>query len=88
MLSSFFTWALKKGIAGSDANPVEHTNDPSPGENPRDRVLKPEEIAAIWQTLPDTEYGKIIRLMCSPRRAAAKRLAAWSGRRSTSLRRC
>jgi integrase len=62
VLSSFFTWALKEGIAG-ESNPVEHTNDPSPGENPRDRVLKPEEIRAIWQTLPDTDYGKIIRLM-------------------------
>jgi integrase len=60
-LSSFHAWALREGFAG-ESNPVEHTNSPS-DEKPRDRVLKPEEIRAIWQACPDNEYGKIIRLL-------------------------
>jgi integrase len=62
VLSAFYTWALKEGIAG-ESNPVEYTNEPDPGAKPRDRVLKPEEIRAIWSTLPDTEFGRIARLL-------------------------
>src|SRR5262249_52208189 len=32
------------------------------GARPRDRVLKPKEIRAIWRALPDTDYGKLVRL--------------------------
>jgi integrase len=36
---------------------------PVPVRNRSDRVLKPEEIRAIWQTLPDTDYGKLVKLL-------------------------
>jgi integrase len=62
VLSAFFAWALKQGIAG-ETNPCTHTNDPNPGAKPRERVLKPEEIRAIWQALPDNAYGQVVRLL-------------------------
>jgi integrase len=61
-LSSFFTWCLREGIGG-EHNPVSNTNDPAPEERPRDRVLAPDEIKAIWRSLPDTEFGKVVRLL-------------------------
>jgi integrase len=36
---------------------------PVPVRNRSDRVLKPEEIRAIWQTLPDMDYGKLVKLL-------------------------
>jgi integrase len=61
-LSAFFTWCLKEGIDG-ESNPVANTNDPAPDEGPRDRVLAPNEIKAIWRSLPDTEFGKVVKLL-------------------------
>jgi hypothetical protein len=51
-LSAFFTWAWKAGNATGESNPVTLTNDPNPGAKPRDRVLVPAEIRAIWRALP------------------------------------
>jgi integrase len=34
-----------------------------PVRNRCDRVLKPEEMRAIWHTLPDTDYGKLVKLL-------------------------
>jgi integrase len=61
-LSAFYTWALKEGLAG-ESNPVAFTNDPAPGEKPRDRVLSAPEIRAIWHSLPNNEFGRITRLL-------------------------
>jgi integrase len=61
-LSSFFTWALKEGLGG-ESNPVSFTNNPAPDEKPRDRILSPTEIRAIWRMLPDTEFGRVVRLL-------------------------
>jgi integrase len=61
-LSAFYSWALKEGIAG-ETNPVTFTNDPAPDERPRERTLSPAEIRAIWHTLPDSDFGKIVRLL-------------------------
>jgi integrase len=61
-LSSFFSWALKEGLGG-ESNPVTYTNDPAPDERPRDRVLSPSEIRAIWQLLPDVEFGRVMKLL-------------------------
>jgi integrase len=61
-LSAFFTWALKAGIATGESNPVTLTNDPNPGAKPRDRVLAPAEIRAIWRALPDAPFGQLVRL--------------------------
>jgi hypothetical protein len=49
-LSAFYSWALKEGVAG-ESNPVEHTNVPA-DETPRERVLSPAEIRAIWRACP------------------------------------
>jgi integrase len=60
-LSACYSWALKEGIAG-EVNPVAYTNDPA-DEKPRQRMLKPEEIRALWKTCPDTDFGRIVRLL-------------------------
>jgi integrase len=61
-LSAFYTWALKEGLAG-EVNPVAFTNNPAPNEKPRERVLAPAEVRAIWHSLPDTRYGTVARLL-------------------------
>jgi integrase len=59
-LSSFFTWALREGLA--DTNPVVGTNRPTE-ERSRDRVLSDEELARIWAACRDDDYGRIVRLL-------------------------
>jgi integrase len=85
-LSAFYTWALKEGIATGDSNPVTYTNDPA-DEKPRERVLKPAEVRAIWRALPEGTYGDVIRLIfyTATRRQEIGSLE-WS--RSISTRRC
>lgn len=61
-LSAFFSWALREGIGG-ESNPVANTNDPAPDEQPRDRILAPDEIKAVWRSLPDTDFGRVVRLL-------------------------
>jgi integrase len=77
-LSAFFSWCLREGIGG-ESNPVTNTNDPAPDEQPRDRVLAPDEIKAVWRSLPDTDFGKVVRLifLTGCRRAEIGSLA-WS----------
>jgi integrase len=59
-LSAFYVWAMGEGIA--EANPVIGTNKPS--EPPaRDRVLSDAELAAVWHTAGDGDYGRIVRLL-------------------------
>ena len=59
-LSGMFAWAMKEGLC--EANPVIGTNVPAV-EVPRERVLSEQEIAAIWNALPDNEYGAIVKLL-------------------------
>ena len=59
-LSSLFTWAMREGLA--ETNPVIATNRTSEAKS-RDRVLTDAELAAIWKTLPDDQYGAIVRLL-------------------------
>jgi integrase len=61
-LSAFYAWALREGRAG-ESNPVAFTNDPAKDEKPRERVLAPAEIRAIWRSLPDNRYGSAVRLL-------------------------
>jgi integrase len=61
-LSRLLYVALKEGIASGESNPATFTNDPAT-EKPRERVLKPAEMRAIWHSLPDTDFGKIIKLL-------------------------
>jgi integrase len=59
-LSAMFVWSMKEGLA--EANPTIATNVYA-GKSERDRVLTPQEIAAIWGALPDGDYGRIVKLL-------------------------
>jgi integrase len=60
-LSALFAWAMREGM--TSANPVVGTNDPAEGIEPRDRVLVPEELKAIWKQCRDDDFGRIVRLL-------------------------
>jgi integrase len=57
--SSFFTWCAKEGLI--DVNPAAFTNKQA--ERSRERVLSNAELRAIWQALPDSDYGDIVRAL-------------------------
>lgn len=58
-LSKFFNWAIAEGLA--DQNPTTGTN--KTGSEPRTRVLRDDELTAIWKALDDDDYGDIIKLL-------------------------
>ncbi len=58
-LSAFFVWAMKRGHIA--ANPVTATDKRK--EESRERVLSDEELAAIWLACPESDYGRIVRLL-------------------------
>ena len=58
-LSTFFSWALSEGCVTS--NPVIGTRRAA--EKSRDRVLSPTELRLIWNSLPDDDYGAIMKLL-------------------------
>jgi len=60
-LSSFFAWVIGEGLC--DTNPVIGTNKYFDGAKSRDRVLADHELAVIWHALPDSDYGKIVKLL-------------------------
>lgn len=68
-VSTFFGWAIGKDLC--ETNPVDGTNRHAGEYVERERSLirvegeKPEygELIALWKSLPDTEYGKILRLL-------------------------
>src|SRR5262249_50037500 len=59
-LSSFFAWAMREGLA--DANPIIGTNK-AVTAGARDRVLTDDELRLIWNALPNSDYGDIVRLL-------------------------
>ncbi|WP_336491649.1 tyrosine-type recombinase/integrase [Methylobacterium nigriterrae] len=59
-LSSAYAWAIAEGII--ETNPVVGTKAPA-HEIRRDRVLSASELAAIWKTLADNDFGRIIKLL-------------------------
>jgi integrase len=59
-LSSMFAWAIGQGIV--DSNPVIGTNKP-PEPEARDRVLSNTEIADIWASCQDDNFGRIVKLL-------------------------
>jgi integrase len=62
-LSAFFAWSIAEGLLGDGANPVEGSHRPD-DPTPRDRVLTDAELVAIWNAAgPDSEYGRIVRLL-------------------------
>jgi integrase len=58
-LSAFFSWAIQNGIA--DNNPV--TGTAKEKERARDRVLSPDELRLIWNALPESDFGNILKLL-------------------------
>jgi integrase len=59
-LSAMFAWTVADGLV--DANPVMGVNKYA-GHTSRERVLKDEELAAIWLALDDNDYGRIVKLL-------------------------
>ena len=59
-LSTLFVWAMQTGLI--EHNPVIGTIQPKGGK-PRERVLSDNELAAIWNTCKDDDYGRIVRLL-------------------------
>jgi integrase len=60
-LSGFFTWAIKEGCGLPAGNPASNTNKRP--EKPRERVLKPEEMRAIWNACGNDDYGDVLKLL-------------------------
>ena len=58
-LSAFFSWAIQNGIA--DNNPV--TGTAKEKEHGRDRVLSPAELRLMWNALPESDFGNILKLL-------------------------
>jgi integrase len=59
-LSTMFAWAIGEGLC--ESNPVIGTNKAGE-EKPRDRVLSDSELVAIWKALPDSDYGRVVKLL-------------------------
>jgi integrase len=66
-VSTLFAWAIGEGIC--ETNPIDGTNRSSEWiERERSLIVdgeKPnyDELVAVWKGAPDSEYGKIIRLL-------------------------
>ena len=59
-LSGFFAWALDRHYC--EVNPVLGIRRRG-GNASRDRVLAPAELADIWLSCEDTDYGRIVKLL-------------------------
>jgi integrase len=59
-LSAFFGWAIGEGVI--EANPVINTNKSAESAG-RERVLTDDELVAIWTSAPDSDYGRVIKLL-------------------------
>jgi integrase len=60
-LSTFFSWAIKKGIDLPKGNVASYTEKHK--ENSRTRVLSDEELRAIWGACSDNAFGAIVKLL-------------------------
>jgi integrase len=66
-VSTFFGWAIGEGLC--ESNPVDGTNrQAETAVRERSLILdgeKPnyDELVAVWKGAPDSEYGKIVRLL-------------------------
>lgn len=59
-LSALFAWCIGEGYA--EVNPVVGTNKASKAKS-RKRVLTDEELVWVWKAAPDTDYGRIVKLL-------------------------
>jgi integrase len=58
-LAAMFTWAMQRGKVA--ANPVMLTEKRK--EQSRERVLANDELVAIWNALPEGDFGSIVKLL-------------------------
>jgi integrase len=61
-ISAMFTWLDKEGRVAEGTNPAAGTAKADEGPS-RDRVLTPNEIAEVWNSLPQDHLGDIVRLL-------------------------
>jgi integrase len=59
-LSAMFGWCVGEGLL--EANPVFGTNKQSKAKS-RERVLTDDELVAVWTSAPDSEFGRIVKLL-------------------------
>jgi len=59
-LSKFYAWAIGEGLC--EANPVIGTNLRDEND-PRERSLSDTEVAGVWLSAPDNDYGRILKLI-------------------------
>ena len=79
-----YAWAIGEGLC--ESNPVIGTNKADEGA-PRDRVLTDAELAAIWKAAPDSDYGRIVRLLMLTGQRRDEIGSVCAGRKSTSTQR-
>ena len=58
-LSKFLNWCLAEGLTETNATIGTNKN----AEKSRDRVLSGDELKAIWNALPDNDYGAVVKLL-------------------------
>jgi integrase len=58
-LSGLFSWAMSEGLV--ESNPVVGTTRVE--EKSRERVLSLDELRVIWNALPESDYGWIMKLL-------------------------
>jgi integrase len=58
-LSAMFSWAMREGLV--EANPAMNTNKRE--QQSRKRVLPMSELAEIWRSLPDDNFGAAMKLL-------------------------
>ena len=59
-LSAMFGWCVGEGLL--EANPVFGTNKQSKAKS-RDRVLTDDELVAVWNAAPASDFGRIVKLL-------------------------
>ena len=59
-LGAFFTWSVMEGFR--DDNPVSATNK-AIENGPRERLLPDAELAIIWRSLNNDQYGAVMKLL-------------------------
>ena len=59
-LSGFFAWALDRHYC--EVNPVLGIRRRG-GNTSRDRVLTPAELADVWHSCEETDYGRVVKLL-------------------------
>jgi integrase len=80
-LSAFFVWAIEEGLC--ERNPVIGTTKSGKADT-RDRIMTREELRTIWAALPDSDYGRIVKLVMI---TGARRPSQAMNTRGSGLRR-